>query len=55
MPEVMGQRSGGEAGLVLPATRELASIIEERKQHTCMVNKRRTKTGTKAWLQKDIL
>ena len=33
--------------------RELASITEERKQHTYMVNKRRVQTGTKAWLQKD--
>ncbi len=53
MPEVMGQRSGGEAGLVLPAVCELAFIAEERKQHTYMVNKRRVQTGTKAWLQKD--
>ena len=51
----MGQRSGGEAGLVLPAVCELVSIAEERRQHTAMVNKRRTQTGTKAWLQKDIL
>lgn len=55
MPEVMGQRSGGESGLVLRAACELASIAEERKQHTSMVNKRRVQTGTKGWLHKDIL
>lgn len=42
-------------GSFLKLQRELAFIAEERKQHTYMVNKRRVQTGTKAWLQKDIL
>lgn len=37
----------------LKLQRELAYMAEERKQHTYRVNKRRSQSGTKAWLRND--
>lgn len=48
-----GQLSRERHSSFLKLQRELAFMAEERKQHIYLVNKRRTQSGTKAWLRND--